>query len=165
MSTDPAEQARRDFVARYLPAARTCEEKVGVPAMISMGQAALESAWGAKVSGYALFGIKADASWRAKGGRVVLQDTCEWVGGKKILYRAADRPDICSFRAYATPEEAFIDHALFLEQNRRYAPCFKLGKYDVQGWAAALQAAGYSTSPTYASTLLDVVASVKRRMA
>ena len=165
------EQQRVDFVHRCWPGAQACETATGVPALISMAQACLESGWGSEVSGNALFGIKADAAWKAAGGAIVLQDTTEVVGGKRILYKAAQHPELCSFRAYATPEEAFRDHAAFLRRNPRYDPCFAHARSDVEGWAASLDICGYSTDhtdkdgdPRYSVKLLQLVASVRKRL-
>lgn len=158
-----------EFCRRYWLDAQICEESTGVPALITMAQAALESGWGNKAGGYAFFGIKADKSWT---GPVVLQDTQEVVNGRRVLFTAANDPEgrYRRFRAYASPEEAFADHAAFLRANHRYAPCFACGT-SVAGWAQALQDCGYSTdntttdgTPTYAQTLLQVVRSVQKRI-
>ena len=160
------------FVDKFWPAAQQCEKDTGVPALITMAQAALESGWGNTVSGNAFFGIKADADWKAAGGAVVLQPTTECLpNGKRIHYDPRQHPEICSFRAYATPEEAFRDHAAFLHRNPRYAPCFAHARSDVEGWAASLDICGYSSDhtdkdgdPRYAVKLLEVVASVRKRL-
>ena len=169
--TDLTESQRLDFLRRTWPGAVACETATGVPALISEAQACLESGWGAKAAGNALFGVKADASWKAAGGSIVLQDTTEVVSGKRILYKAAQHPELCSFRAYATPEEAFRDHAAFLRRNPRYAPCFAHARSDVEGWAASLDICGYSTDhtdkdgdPRYSVKLLQLVASVRKRL-
>lgn len=160
------------FVDTYWPAAQQCEKDTGVPALITMAQAALESGWGNTVSGNAFFGIKADADWKAAGGAVVLQPTTECLpNGKRIHYDPKQHPEICSFRAYATPEEAFRDHALFLKRDRNYKTCWAYAQSDITGWAHALEACHYSTDRDektgeliYAQKLMDMVASVRKRL-
>ena len=120
--TDLTESQRLDFLRRTWPGAVACESATGVPALISEAQTCLESGWGAKAAGNALFGVKADPAWKEAGGAVVLQDTTEVVAGKRILYKAAQHPELCSFRAYATPEEAFRDHAAFLPPEPTLRP-------------------------------------------
>ena len=78
--TELTESQRLDFLHHTWPGAVACEAAAGVPALISEAQACLESGWGAKATGNALFGVKADASWKAAGGSIVLQDTTEVVG-------------------------------------------------------------------------------------
>ena len=169
--TELTESQRLDFLRRTWPGAVACEAAVGVPALISMAQACLESGWGSEVSGNALFGIKADAAWKTAGGAIVLQPTTEVMNGQRIHYDPRLHPEICSFRAYATPEEAFRDHARFLLRNPRYNPCFAHARSDIAGWCMALDVCGYSTDhtnkdhdPRYADKLLAQVASVRKRL-
>ena len=166
MSADTTEQQRVNYVKNYLAAAKECESVYKVPHMISLAQGALESAWGTIAGGYNFFGIKADTSWLKAGGKVVLQDTTEFISGKKVLFTEANDPNgkYRSFRSYRSAAEAFDDHAKFLVNNKRYAPCFKLAITDIAGWCKGLKACGYSTSPTYDRLLMDVVASVKKRL-
>lgn len=62
---DLTESQRLDFLRHTWPGAVACETATGVPALISEAQACLESGWGAKAAGNALFGIKAGALWKA----------------------------------------------------------------------------------------------------
>jgi len=133
------------FINLLLPVARECHATYGVPVSVTLAQAALESGWGQSVEGNNLFGVKADSSWH---GPVVMIDTHEVVQGTKI-------PVLDKFRRYASWSDSIRDHAAFIKNNKRYAPCFK--ELTGEGWARALQAAGYATDPNYAKSLIAVM--------
>jgi flagellar protein FlgJ len=126
-------------------AAQACMQRTGIPASITLAQAALESSWGSRAPGNNLFGIKADRSWT---GATVSFQTTEHLGGKDVSL--TDK-----FRAYSSYAESMVDHAKFLLANPRYGPCFK--QIDGIGWARALQAAGYATDPDYADKLIATI--------
>jgi flagellar protein FlgJ len=133
------------FIAMLAGAAQACQRKTGIPASITLAQAALESSWGSRALGNNLFGIKADRSWT---GPTISFRTTEHLGGKDVVL--TDK-----FRAYASYAESMVDHAQFLLKNPRYAACFK--ETTGAGWARALQAAGYATDPDYAKKLIDIM--------
>lgn len=134
-----------EFVAAIAPAAQASMRRTGVPASVTVAQAALESSWGKRAPGMNLFGIKADASWR---GPVTSQVTHEVVGGKTITITA-------NFRAYSDWQGSIDDHAAFLTGNPRYRPAFacKTGA----DFAKAIAAAGYATDPLYADKLISIM--------
>jgi flagellum-specific peptidoglycan hydrolase FlgJ len=123
-------------------AAQAAQRAHGVPASVSIGQWALESAWGSKCTGrFNFFGVKA-----LKGQMQSLCWTHEVVGGKTI---SCQQP----FRDYASLNEAFDDHAAMLT-GHRYAkawPC--------RGVAQFVTAIGpvYATDPHYAASLFGVI--------
>lgn len=133
------------FIGMLAQAAQDCQRKTGIPASITLAQAALESSWGERAIGNNLFGIKADKSWP---GPTVTFGTHEHLNGKDVAM-----PD--KFRRYASYAESMVDHAQFLLKNPRYAACFK--EMTGTGWARALQAAGYATDPDYAKKLIDIM--------
>jgi flagellar protein FlgJ len=126
-------------------AAQDCQRKTGIPASITLAQAALESSWGARALGNNLFGIKADKSW---SGPTVSFKTTEHLSGRNV--KLIDR-----FRAYDSWLASMVDHAQFLLKNPRYAACFK--ETTGAGWARELQAAGYATDPDYAKKLQSII--------
>lgn len=142
------------FVVTYMDCAKEAEEVTGIPFVFALAQAALESAWGEKAPGNNLFGIRANKGWK---GDVVYITTHEVVGG------VSEKQVGQAFRAYPTPEASFVDWGLFLQENARYHAALVL-KNNLPAFAHALQAAGYSTSPTYAKQLIDVMASVTKRL-
>jgi flagellar protein FlgJ len=125
--------------------AQDCQRKTGIPASITLAQAALESSWGSRALGNNLFGIKADKSWT---GPTVGFATTEHLADQNVHLTA-------KFRAYASYAESMVDHGRFLLANPRYAACFK--ETTGMGWAAALQKAGYATDPDYAKKLQDTI--------
>jgi flagellar rod assembly protein/muramidase FlgJ len=133
------------FIAMMLAAAQECQRTTGIPASFTIAQAALESAWGERVRGNNLFGIKADRAWK---GKTVDVPTHEVIKGKRVHL-------VDKFRAYDSWAECIMDRARFLKANPRYVPCFR--ETTGEGWARAVVAAGYATDPAYADKLIAVM--------
>ena len=113
---------------------------------ISAAQAILESAWGQSTlatSAHNLFGIKGDYN-----GQYVIMRTQEYVNGQYIYI---DAP----FRKYPDVASSIADHGTFLNVNSRYSNL--LGVTDYRTVAQLLQADGYATAPTYASSLIRII--------
>jgi flagellar protein FlgJ len=143
----------RDFVNRFWPHALDASRETGLPAHFILGQAALESGWGARETRgpegaptFNLFNIKAGQSWRGASAEV---PTTEYVGG--VAQKVAAR-----FRAYGSYAEAFRDYATLLKSNSRYAGVLQSGNDPAQ-FARELQKAGYATDPDYAAKLTRVI--------
>ena len=137
-----------EFIMRLTTAAVESAKETGVPASITIAQAALESGWGesglAKV-GKNLFGIKADSRWR---GETLILQTKEFIRGQWVVVPA-------KWRKYASWQESIDDHAAFLKQNPRYQPCFQCLK--AEAFAQALAKAGYATDPGYADKVINLM--------
>jgi flagellar protein FlgJ len=154
--TAPARNARaRRFIDRMWPHAVEASRATGIPPHFILGQAALESGWGAReIRGadgqptFNLFGIKAGRSWR---GETSTTNTTEFVHGQKR--RVADK-----FRSYASYAEAFRDYANLLKNNPRFAQAIEAGN-DPAAFAQGMQKAGYATDPAYAAKLTRVITS------
>lgn len=71
-------------------------------------------------------------------------------------YETSDRSGNC-YRTYATVEESFQDHNLFLTTRPRYESLFQLSPTDYTAWANGLQACGYSVNPEYAQRLIAII--------
>ncbi|WP_200896319.1 glucosaminidase domain-containing protein [Pseudarthrobacter chlorophenolicus] len=160
----------RDFVNRYGLQARRGEQASGVPWLVTLGQAALESGWGKKAPRFNFFGIKAKDTI-PESQRQLLQ-TREVLGhpnGKfPQVISVTQRPDgkynyvvLDWFRAYQSAEESFADHGGFLRRNSRYRPAFE-HTADPYAFARAVAAAGYATDPSYAATLTSVLRLIER---
>jgi flagellar protein FlgJ len=143
----------RDFVNRFWPHALEASKETGLPAHFILGQAALESGWGARETRapdgaptFNLFNIKAGQSWRGASAEV---PTTEYLGGaaQKVSAR---------FRSYGSYAEAFRDYATLLKSNGRYAGVLQSGNDPAQ-FARELQKAGYATDPDYAAKLTRVI--------
>lgn len=139
-----------DFVKQYWPIAVYAEDKTGIPALFTITQAGLESAWGKSAPGYNYFGVKADSSWH---GEVQNLATTEYVNGKYVHV-------VLPFRAYPGPIESFIDHGNFFLQNSRYAPALDYLDHPYI-FAAMIAKEGYATAPNYGQILTDSMSLVE----
>lgn len=151
-----SENTQQDFVKRMMPHALVASSETGLPAHQMIGQAALESGWGRREilmadgsNSYNLFGIKAGDNW---SGKVAAVKTTEYYNG------VASKPTE-KFRAYDSYADAFRDYAKLLSDNPRYAKVLEQGD-TAQGFARALQNAGYATDPKYAQKLTQVIGKV-----
>ncbi|KAF0205841.1 MAG: flagellar protein [Gallionellaceae bacterium] len=150
------ENFQQDFVKKLMPHAEKASSATGIPAHLMVGQAALESGWGRReikmpdgTNSHNLFGIKAGASWNGKVAEVMTTEYHNGVANKQVE----------KFRAYDSYADAFKDYAGTLSSNPRYAEVLKQGD-NAQGFATALQKAGYATDPHYADKLNKVINSV-----
>lgn len=135
-----------EFGRVFGPAARESMKLTGVPASVTLAQAALETGWGASSIGDAknLFGMKGTGP-----AGTTLVWTTEYVNGKYI--RIQDK-----FRKYHSWRESIDDHARLLSQGSRYKPCMA-NKNNPDQFARELQKAGYATDPQYASKLIGIM--------
>ncbi|MEZ0231369.1 MAG: flagellar assembly peptidoglycan hydrolase FlgJ [Methylophilaceae bacterium] len=136
--------------------AEEASKTTGIPASFMLGQAALESGWGKReIKGsngeqsYNLFGIKATGNWT---GKVVEATTTEYVNGVK-------QTKVEKFRAYDSYADSFKDFANLMQNNPRYANVMN-NLQNPNGYAQAIQDAGYATDPNYASKLSRVIQKV-----
>lgn len=150
------ENFQQDFVKKLMPHAEKASNATGIPAHLMVGQAALESGWGRReikmpdgTNSHNLFGIKAGASWNGKVAEVMTTEYHNGMANKQVE----------KFRAYDSYADAFKDYASTLSSNPRYAEVLKQGD-NAQGFATALQKAGYATDPHYADKLSKVISSV-----
>ncbi|WP_188351422.1 LysM peptidoglycan-binding domain-containing protein [Leuconostoc pseudomesenteroides] len=131
--------------------AKAATAGTGLLASVTVAQAILESGWGqstlASAPYYNLFGIKQGTGWQ---GSIVNMNTSEYVNGKWVTVLAP-------FRSYRSQMASFQDHTNFLLANSRYAANGVINAKNYVAMANGLQAAGYATAPTYASTLISLV--------
>lgn len=141
---------KQNFIAIMAPLAEFDQLQSGVPASLTIAQAALESAWGTSelaVKANNLFGIKGQGT----AGSMRLQTT-EYVRG------VAGRV-IADFRAYNSWAESVADHSSLLVNGvswdrDKYAGALRT---DGRSAAAAIGAAGYATDPEYADKLIRII--------
>ena len=145
-----------EFTARVGAYAQEVSQATGIPVQFMLGQAALESGWGKRelraadgTHSHNLFGIKAGAGWK---GPVVEAVTTEYING--IAHKKVEK-----FRAYPSYAEAFRDYANLLSTNPRYTEALRqaVQKFDAEGFAHALQRAGYATDPAYGDKLGRII--------
>lgn len=161
-----------EFAKAFYPHAKKVEEKIGVPALAILAQAAVESGWGKVAPGNMFFGVK---DTDGINGNEQLITTTEYLktatakfpevisvtpvirnGQKYFKYKVKDY-----FRKYNSPEECFADHAKFFVVNKRYAKALAV-KSDYKAFIKAIAAAGYATDPNYANVLISVADSIKK---
>lgn len=137
-----AQSVQEEYIKKYCQIAVEEMGRTGVPASITLAQGILESGSGTSqlsIKGNNHFGIKCHS---------------DWTGGK--MYMDDDAKHEC-FRMYKNASESFRDHSDFLRKNQRYASLFLLDPKDYKGWATGLKKAGYATSPTYATRLIEII--------
>ncbi|WP_460308921.1 glucosaminidase domain-containing protein [Actinocorallia aurea] len=171
--TGAASATAAGFVAKYRGYAEHSQEATGVPALVTLGQAALESNWGSAAEGHNFFGIKAKATdppekrqlWKT---REVLP-TPNATGFPEVL-SVTQRPDgmyeyvvRAWFRKYDSPEEAFSDHGRFLRNQSRYAAAFD-HLDDPYAFAREVAKAGYATDPHYYDVLAKRMAEIEANL-
>ncbi len=141
-----------EYIDRYKEIAIREMERAGIPASIKLAQGLLES--GAGTSDLARrannhFGIKCGSGWTGKTYYKKDDDYNE----------RGELVESC-FRDYRDPESSYIAHSEFLrDPNKqfRYGFLFRLDPTDYKAWARGLKRAGYATSATYSSKLIDII--------
>ncbi|MBI6550484.1 flagellar assembly peptidoglycan hydrolase FlgJ [Xenorhabdus lircayensis] len=145
-----------NFVSMLSLPAQLASQQSGIPHLLIIAQAALESGWGQREiltaegkSSHNLFGIKAGKYWK---GPVTNIMTTEYIGGEPKKMQD-------SFRVYGSYVEAITDYVKLLTENPRYAKVAESTTAE-QG-AYSLQDAGYATDPGYAKKLVSLIQQLK----
>jgi LysM repeat protein len=131
-----------DYISRYKDVAIKEMKIYHIPASITLAQGIIESNCGksplaADANNH--FGVKCHDDW--KGESYFFDD---------------DAKQEC-FRKYASAEESYRDHSVFLTKKQRYAALFSLDLTDYTGWAMGLKQAGYATNPDYPRILIHMI--------
>jgi flagellum-specific peptidoglycan hydrolase FlgJ len=136
-----------EFARLFGPIARENMKKTGVPASVTMAQAALETGWGSSSISDAknLFGIKGNGP-----AGTVKVPTKEFLNGRMVTIKDY-------FRKYNTWQESIEDHGKFL-QMKRYKPALKYAN-NPDRYAQEIHKAGYATDPNYADKLIKIMKS------
>ncbi len=138
------------FFDKYANYAMQTQNLFGVPASVTLAQAALESGWGESgltKNANNFFGIKVSKGWTGESYNTM---TGEVFNGQSVMINS-------NFRKYKTPLDSFNDHAIFLIKNSNYKNLFALDLFDYKGWCNGLKAAGYATATNYAQTLITMI--------
>lgn len=157
--------APAQFVAAFGRSARASRARHGVPALVTLGQAALESGWGAHAPRFNFFGIKAKPSDPEPTRQLLrTREVLPHPNGKfpeviSVTPRGDGKYDYVVrdwFRAYPDAATAFDAHGAFLSGNKRYGKAFDF-RHDAYAFAAEVARAGYATDPSYESVLKGVM--------
>lgn len=141
------------FIKNTYQGALSVQQKYGIPALAAMAQSAQETGWGKTVVGNMYFGIKAGASWT---GKKQLLWTHEYINGVYTKVQAW-------FRAYDNAEQSFEDYAKFILSNARYKNALQYTD-DPESYIQAVAKAGYATDPNYATSIIAIINSIKKKL-
>lgn len=146
----------QNFIAKLTEPAKSASQKSGVPHLLILAQAALESGWGKREiltaegkTSHNLFGIKAGKSWK---GPVTNIMTTEVIDGNTIKMRD-------NFRVYGSYEEAIADYTRLLTENPRYHGVKQAASPELA--AQRLHKAGYATDPGYSDKLITLINQIR----
>ncbi|MBL7804719.1 MAG: SUMF1/EgtB/PvdO family nonheme iron enzyme [Saprospiraceae bacterium] len=140
------------YIAQYMGIAIEEMERVGVPASILLGMAILESQSGQSDLASAAnnhFGLKCGSNWTGGTYRMTSDDR-----------DAEGNPVETCFRKYQDAAESYRDQSEFLRDPRktnRYGFLFALKRTDYKAWARGLESAGYASSNTFATALINLI--------
>lgn len=135
MGKDNYQSKTQAFIEQYAPMAMEQQQKYGIPASVTLAQAAIESSWGKNVAAQEVnnfFGVHATKGWINSGKQTA-------------TYTDSGKP--VKFCAYGSVSESFQHHSEFLMQNSRYSVCYPLASTDHEGWAYGICRAGYAARP------------------
>ena len=140
---------KQAFFDKYAAWAMEQQQKYGIPASVTLAQAAIESSWGESALSREdknMFGIHATQGWISSGNPYVERNDMGMV----------------KFCKYGSEAESFEHHSRFLMENRRYSRCFTFASDDHAHWAQAICDAGYAYRPPenpdrYAKTIEDII--------
>ncbi len=142
------------YIAYVAPMAQRASGMYGVPASVTIAQSILESGWGGSTlatQANAYFGIKCNASYTPYSTSCYAIATQEYDPATGTYYTVT-----AQFRQYASVEDSILDHGYFLSHSSRYAGAFAY-KDNPDQFIREVAAAGYATSPTYASSVINIM--------
>lgn len=138
----PQNSKQQQFFSQYMPMARQIEKETGVPAMLILSQAALESNYGKSAPGFNFFGIKGD-------GQQLM--TTEVINGQSVRVPA-------NFRSYGSAIDSFRDHARLISTSPNYAKVMEAARTgDPIKVAQAIGDSPYATDPNYGQKILSII--------
>ena len=141
----------QSFIQLLGPQARDNNRLTGIPASVTLAQAALESSWGDSElaqRGKNLFGIKADPAWQ---GATMTLPTVEYVNGQRVTTQA-------QWRVYIDWGGSMNDHARFFYTNPRYREALAV-RDNPLAFAQQIVTCGYCTDPDYVSKIKSIILS------
>ena len=143
---------QQQFVLTFYDDAVKTQVEFGVPLLVTLAQAALESGWGKNAPGNNFFGVKAFASWQ---GKKQLQWTTEFKAGKRTKVQAW-------FRAYDTAYESFKDHAETLKKRFPVAFTYKKNPDEfIRSVQRDHHPYKYATDPLYTEKIISIIRMIR----
>jgi len=148
----------KNFADSMYGVADTINNTYGVPPIITISQAALESNYGiSELTRQAnnLFGIKATSAWITAGGAIYTANTKEYILGIPYTTHA-------DFRRYSSWQQSANDWIKLLATSSRYANTFNAAKTgNMELFAKAISTSGYATDPGYYKALMTKFNAIK----
>ena len=155
--------AKKIFFSLVLPLAEDEQQRSSISPLITITQAAHESAWGTSeltTKANNLFGFTGE-KWESEGKPIIKLPTEEWLHGSIDTtsgvtipgkWITVERP----FRSYGSWAESIRDWAALM-QKPIYEKAFEAAKSgDLTGFSIEVSMAGYATDPNYSSALIGV---------
>lgn len=137
----------KKFFESIAAAAQEIQLKTGIPASVTMGQAALESGYGKSAPGNNIFGVKKGGGWTGKTQWLWTADYNPRTGRKEPVY--------AEFRKYDTLGDALRDR-VDLMMTDRYKTAREAG--DASKAIEAIAAAGYAGGdPNYVPGVKKII--------
>lgn len=157
-----------DFILAMAPYARQAVKQFPqVPIELMLAFSGLESGWGKSAPEYNFFGTKPGKAWT---GKVQQFDTTEYLpkatgfnfpkvysvtpSGNQFKWKVRD-----TFRAYASPLDAYIDFCKFITGGRYKGAYTSKNIRDV---VTAIWKAGYATDPGYPDKIMKLVGVIQQ---
>nr|WP_282553597.1 flagellar assembly peptidoglycan hydrolase FlgJ [Providencia sneebia] len=144
------------FVHQLMQPVKAVSQKSGIPYLLILAQAALESGWGKKQilteegkKSHNLFGVKAGKGWKGPVTNIL---TTEIIDGKNIKMRDY-------FRVYSSYEESIGDYINLLTKNSRYLNVKQTKSPEMA--AKLLHRAGYATDTNYSEKLISIINQIR----
>ncbi len=154
----PAPKASAVDTAAYItlvaPMAQRASGMYGVPASVTIAQSILESGWGQSTlatQANAYFGIKCNSSYTPYSTGCYTIATQEYDPATGTYYTVT-----ADFRKYGSVTDSILDHGYFLSHSSRYAGAFAY-KDNPDQFIREVAAAGYATSPTYSTSVINIM--------
>ncbi len=137
---------QREFFRKFAPYAVQTQQMYGIPASVTLAQAALESGWGKHAPGNNFFGIKG----MGPAGFQLLR-TREYRNGES-------QQVLAKFRRYDDPLQSFQDHARVIHQSRYLRHALQHND-SAEGFITALQSGKrkYATDPEYTRKIMGII--------
>lgn len=148
-----AASVQSDFIAKIVNAAQQNERKTGIPASVTIAQAALETGWGrsrmaqSPINSY--FSIKCGSSSPHASG-------CTDVSSLEYDRDGKPYVKVSSFRTYDNPGDSLLDYGRLLTGLARYQSAFAFTKYPDQ-FISEVHKAGYATDPRYTEIVVLIM--------
>lgn len=142
------------FLAELADGAKQSWYQFGVPASVTLAQAALETGWGSsslssKYNNY--FGIKCNKTKPSPYQNGCVDMVTTEYDSKGNPYQIVD-----SFRTYSSVANSMLDHGYYLKTRGLYTRAFPKNEDPCQ-FAIEVRRGGYATDPGYATLLITLM--------